>query len=64
MKLARLIEAPGPQLPVHYRLYIDVCDVELTTTLSDILAFGKKTERNCYAKISEGLFTIEAIAVL
>jgi hypothetical protein len=49
---------------VHYRLYIDVCDVELTTTLSEILAFGKKTERNCYAKISEGLFTIEAIAVL
>ncbi|KAH3748287.1 hypothetical protein DPMN_182725 [Dreissena polymorpha] len=53
-----------PLLPVHYRLYVDVRDVEKTTTMYEILAFGTNTERNCDAKICEGLFTIEAIAVL
>ena len=61
MKLSSLLEASEPLLPVHPRL----CgDVALTTTLSEISAFGTNTWRNCYAKNGEGRFTIYAISVL
>ena len=53
MKLARFREAPESLLPVQHRLYGDVNDVALTTTLSEKLAFGTNTERNCDAKTGE-----------
>ncbi|KAH3713490.1 hypothetical protein DPMN_073282 [Dreissena polymorpha] len=58
MKRSSLLES---LLPVQSRLYGDVSDVALLTTLSEILAFGTNTERNCYAKNGEGLFTIAVL---